>query len=314
MTRHFLSVADLSPVKARDLLTLAHDIKTRPDAYRQSLAGQTLGMIFQKSSTRTRVSFEVGMYQLGGHALFLSAQDIQIGRGETIADTAQVLSRYVDGIMARVFGHDILEELAAHGSIPIVNGLSDLLHPCQTMADALTLAEKWSPAGSFDPAVLQGRKLVYVGDGNNMAHSLLMTGAVYGMDVTVVAPRGYWPDLGVMDAARGIAAKTGATLLVTEDTVNGVAGADCIYTDVWASMGQEEEAAKRLADFDGYMVDSAMMGRANANAVFMHCLPAHRGEEVSAEVCDGPQSIIFDEAENRLHAQKAILVDLMRKG
>ncbi len=313
MTRHFLSVADLTPAKARELLTLAHDIKVHPEAYRQALSGQTLGMIFQKSSTRTRVSFEVGMYQLGGHALFLSSQDIQIGRGETIADTAQVLSRYLDAIMARVFGHDILEDLAAHGSIPVVNGLSDLLHPCQTMADALTLAETWSPAGGFDPNALAGKTLVYVGDGNNMAHSLLYTGAVFGMNVTVVAPRGYWPDLGVMDRARAIAAETGAVLAVTDDTVAGVVGADCIYTDVWASMGQEEEAAQRLRDFAGFQVDSAMMGRANTGAVFMHCLPAHRGEEVSAEVCDGPQSIIFDEAENRLHAQKAILVDLMQK-
>ncbi len=314
MTRHFLSVADLSPAKAAELLTLAHRIKTEPAAYRTALQGQTLGMIFQKRSTRTRVSFEVGMYQLGGHALFLSSQDIQIGRGETIADTAQVLSRYVDGVMARVYGHEVLEELAAHGSVPVINGLSDLLHPCQTMADALTLAERWSTPGSFDAGVLKGRKLVYVGDGNNMAHSLLYTGAVFGMDVTVVAPRGYWPDLGVMDNARALAATTGATLEVTADTVAGVRGADCVYTDVWASMGQEEEAAKRLRDFAGFQVDSAMMARANADAVFMHCLPAHRGEEVSAEVCDGPQSIIFDEAENRLHAQKAILVDLMQRG
>lgn len=313
MTQHFLCMADLSPAKAADLLSLAHQIKRDPNAYRQALAGQTLGMIFQKRSTRTRVSFEVGMYQLGGHALFLSSQDIQIGRGETIADTAQVLSRYVDGIMARVFGHDVLEQLAAHGSIPVINGLSDLLHPCQTLADALTLAEKWSPAGSFDPGVLKGRKLVYVGDGNNMAHSLLYTGAVFGMDVTIVAPRGYWPDLGVMDSARKVAAETGATLEVTADTIGGVRGADCIYTDVWASMGQEEEAAKRLADFAGFQVDAQMMARANDDAVFMHCLPAHRGEEVSAEVCDGPQSIIFDEAENRLHAQKAVLVDLMKR-
>ena len=314
MTTHFLSVADLTVETGRELLELAHRIKSSPDDYRDVLRGQTLGMIFQKSSTRTRVSFEVGMAQLGGHALFLSSRDIQIGRGEPISDTAQVLSRYVDGIMARVFGHDILEELSAHATVPVINGLSDLLHPCQTMADALTLVEKWSPAGSFDVDCLKGRKLVYVGDGNNMAHSLLITGALFGMDVTIVAPRGYWPDLIVMDQARAIAAKSGATLSVTTDPVTGVVGADCVYTDVWASMGQEDEAAQRLRDFAGFQVDAAMMSRANPGALFMHCLPAHRGEEVSAEVCDGPQSVIFDEAENRLHAQKAIMVHLMQRG
>ncbi len=313
MTRHFLSVADLTPQLGRELLELAHRIKSRPDDYRETLKGQTLGMIFQKSSTRTRVSFEVGMVQLGGHALFLSSRDIQIGRGEPISDTAQVLSRYVDGIMARVFGHDILEDLAQYASIPVINGLSDLLHPCQTMADALTLVEKWSPAGNFDVSCLRGRTLAYVGDGNNMAHSLLMTGALFGMNVTIVAPRGYWPDVAVMDQARALAKDSGAQLLVSDDPVSGVVGADCVYTDVWASMGQEEQAAQRLKDFEGFEVDSAMMGRANPGALFMHCLPAHRGEEVSAEVCDGPNSVIFDEAENRLHAQKAIMVHLMQK-
>ncbi len=309
--RHFLDISDCSSADIRHLLELGWKIKRNPKEYRRALDGQTLGMIFQKKSTRTRVSFEVGMVQLGGHALFLSSADIQIGRGETIADTAKVLSRYCDGIMARVYGHEVLEELAQHATIPVINGLSDRLHPCQTMADAMTLVERWSPAGEFDVGVLRGRKLTYVGDGNNMAHSLLNTGAVLGMDVTIVAPRGYWPDLAVWQKARKRATETGAKLLCTTDPAEGVAGADAVYTDVWASMGQEEEAAQRLRDFAGYMVDSTMMGYAKPEAVFLHCLPAHRGEEVSAEVCDGPQSIIFDEAENRLHAQKAIMVELM---
>lgn len=309
--RHFLDIADWPAEEIAGLLELGHRIKVDPEAYADTLRRKTLGMIFQKRSTRTRVSFEVGMFQLGGHALFLSSQDIQIGRGESIADTARVLSRYCDGVMARVYGHDVLEELARYASIPIINGLSDRLHPCQTMADAMTLVEKWSPPGTFDVGVLRGRHLVYVGDGNNMAHSLLNTGAVLGMNVTIVAPRGYWPDLAVWQKARLRARETGATLLCTDDPIEGVRGADVVVTDVWASMGQEEEAAQRLRDFAGFGVDEAMMQRAGPDALFMHCLPAHRGEEVSAEVCDGPRSVIFDEAENRLHAQKAILARLM---
>jgi ornithine carbamoyltransferase len=309
--KHFLSVSDLSPAQAADMLVLADRIKREPAKYRKALEGQTLAMIFQKKSTRTRVSFEVGMYQLGGHALFLSATDIQIGRGETIADTARTISRYCNGIMARVFGHEILTELAEFASIPVVNALSDLEHPCQTLCDAQTLVEKWSPAGTFDVNVLKGRKLVYVGDGNNMAHSLLDTGAVLGMDVTIVAPKDYEPSPVILARSRQIALQTGAKLAVSNDPIEGVRGADCIYTDVWASMGQEAEQAKRVKDFAGFQVDEAMMQRANPGCLFMHCLPAHRGEEVSAEVCDGPRSIIFDEAENRLHIQKAILVSLM---
>ncbi len=313
MPRHFLSVMDFSPAQVRDCLLLANDIKLHPENYRQTLAGQTLAMIFQKKSTRTRVSFEVGMYQLGGHALFLSSADIQIGRGETIADTAQVISRYCNGIMARVYGHEIVEELAQFATVPIINGLSDLEHPCQTMCDAQTLIEHWSPKGTFDPAVLRGKTLCYVGDGNNMAHSLLDVGAATGMNVTIVAPQGYWPDPKIVARCEQLGRETGAKIVVTTDVLNGVRGADCIYTDVWASMGQEEEHDKRVRDFAGFMVDEAMMQRAHSGCVFMHCLPAHRGEEVSAEVCDGPRSLIFDEAENRLHIQKAILVTLMAK-
>ena len=311
--RHFLSVTDLTPTAVRDCLVLAHDIKVHPEKYRKALDGQTLAMIFQKKSTRTRVSFEVGMYQLGGHALFLSSADIQIGRGETIADTAQVISRYCDGIMARVYGHEIVEELARFATVPILNGLSDLEHPCQTMCDAQTLIECWSPAGTYDPAVLKGKTLCYVGDGNNMAHSLLDVGAATGMNVTIVAPKGYQPDPAIVGRCERLGQVTGTRIRITDDTQDGVRGADCIYTDVWASMGQEEEHAKRLVDFAGYRVDEAMMARANPGCVFLHCLPAHRGEEVSAEVCDGPRSRIFDQAENRLHIQKALLVTLMGK-
>ncbi len=311
---HFRSVTDLTPAQIAQTLELANDVKVNPSKYRTALAGQTLAMIFQKKSTRTRVSFEVGMYQLGGHALFLSSADIQIGRGETIADTARVISRYCQGIMARVYGHEVIEELAQFATVPVINGLSDLEHPCQTLCDAQTLVEQWSPKGTFDVNVLKGKKLVYVGDGNNMAHSLLDTGAALGMDVTIVAPLGYWPDPKIVDRAQALGAQTGARIAVTGDVNLGVMGADCIYTDVWASMGQESEQQKRLKDFHGFMVDSAMMGRANPGCVFMHCLPAHRGEEVSAEVCDSPASIIFDQAENRLHVQKAIMLRLMAQG
>jgi len=312
--QHFLSVADHTPAEVRDVLVLADAVKRDPAAWRTALAGQTLAMIFQKKSTRTRVSFEVGMFQLGGHALFLSAADIQIGRGETIADTARTLSRYCDGVMARVYGHDTILELARWSSVPVLNGLSDLEHPCQTLCDAQTLIEKWSPPGTFDPDVLRGRTLVYVGDGNNMAHSLLDTGAALGLNVTVVSPVGYLPDPAIVERAQRLGATTGARIGMSTDVQVSVADADCIYTDVWASMGQEAEQAKRVRDFAGYMVDAAMMARARPGCLFMHCLPAHRGEEVSAEVCDGPQSIIFDQAENRLHVQKALLIKLMGRG
>lgn len=311
--KHFLSVADLTTQEVVDLLVLANDVKRHPANYRKTLEGQTLAMIFQKKSTRTRVSFEVGMFQLGGHALFLSSADIQIGRGETIADTAKTISRYCDGIMARVYGHDTILELAEHASIPVINGLSDMEHPCQTLCDAQTMIEHWSPAGSFDPAVLRGKKLVYVGDGNNMAHSLIDTGAALGMHVTIVSPHGYWCDPTIVERGQRLGQETGATISLTADPIEGVRGADCIYTDVWASMGQEDEQAKRVRDFAGFQVDEAMMARGNPGCLFMHCLPAHRGEEVSAGVADGPQSVIFDEAENRLHAQKAIMIRLMSK-
>ncbi|MEM6456050.1 MAG: ornithine carbamoyltransferase, partial [Acidobacteriota bacterium] len=236
----------------------------------------------------------------GGHALFLSSRDIQLGRGETIEDTAQVLSRYVDGIMARTFAHKTVTDLADHGTIPVINGLTDELHPCQALADYFTLYEIFGD--------LRGRTIAYIGDGNNVANSLMFGAAKVGMHIALAAPAGYAPQAGYLEKAQADAAAAGATITVTEDPAAAVAGASAVYTDVWASMGQEEEAKKRLADFAGYQVDAALMAQAADDAVFLHCLPCHRGEEVSAEVADGPQSRIFDEAENRMHAQKALML------
>ena len=300
---HFLTVHDLSRQQVHALFDLTARVKARPADFASALAGRTLGMIFQKSSTRTRVSFEAGMVQLGGHALFLSSRDIQIGRGEPISDTAQVLSRYLDGIMARTFAHQDVVDLARYGTIPVINGLTDELHPCQAMADYFTLREVFGG--------LEGRKLAYVGDGNNMAHSLMLAGAKVGMDVAIASPEGYRPAEKYVELARADAAAAGTGIVVTGDPAEAVAGASCVYTDVWASMGQEEEAEKRRRAFAGWTVDEALMARAAADAVFLHCLPAHRGEEVAAEVIDGPQSRVFDEAENRLHVQKAILLWLL---
>jgi ornithine carbamoyltransferase len=301
--RDFLSVHDLSAREVEGLFRLTEDVKARPGRYTDRLAGKTLAMIFQKSSTRTRVSFEVGAWQLGGQALFLSARDIQIGRGETISDTANVLSRYVHGIMARTFAHQDVVDLARFGTVPVINGLTDDLHPCQAMADFFTLREAFGE--------LSGRKIAYVGDGNNVAHSLLFGAAKTGMDIAVASPAGYQVNPGYLELARQDAAQAGTSVHITTDPREAVAGASAVYTDVWASMGQEAEAMERQAAFAGYTVDEAMMRRALPEAVFLHCLPAHRGEEVSAEVADGPQSRIFDEAENRLHVQKAILLWLM---
>jgi ornithine carbamoyltransferase len=252
------------------------------------------------------VSFEVGMVQMGGHALFLSSRDIQLGRGEPISDTAQVLSRYVDGIMARTFAHQTVTDLAKYGSVPVINGLTDDLHPCQGLTDYFTLLEVF---GGLD--ALRGRKLAYVGDGNNMAHSLLFGGPKVGMDVAVASPKGYEVKPHYLELAQQDAAAAGTKILATHDPREAVEGASCVYTDVWASMGQEAEAQERLKAFQGYMVDNALMQHAAKDAVFLHCLPAHRGEEVAAEVADGPQSRIFDEAENRLHVQKAVMLWLM---
>ncbi len=306
MPRHLISIHDLSAAEVAGLFRLAAEVKAHPEKYEDHLHRKTLGMIFEKSSTRTRVSFEVGMAQMGGHALFLSSRDIQLGRGEPISDTAQVLSRYVNGIMARTFAHQTVLDLAAYGSVPVINGLTDDLHPCQALADYFTLSEVF---GGLE--VLRGRKLAYIGDGNNMAHSLMFGAAKVGMDVAVASPKGYEVKPHYADLARQDAAAAGTKVTLTNDPAEAVEGASCVETDVWASMGQEAEAQERLKAFQGFMVDAALMSRARPDAVFLHCLPAHRGEEVAAEVADGRQSRIFDEAENRLHVQKAVMLWLM---
>ena len=299
---HLLSVHELTATEVQELVTLGREMKADPARYRQALAGKSLAMIFMKSSTRTRVSFEVGITQLGGQGLFLSSRDIQLNRGEPISDTAAVLSRYVDGIMARTFAHDDVLNLAKYGTVPVINGLTDLLHPCQALADLMTVEEHFGD--------LAGRTLVYVGDGNNVAHSLMFAAAKAGMGFRCVAPDGYFMDPEMMALGRADAEAAGTELIQTSDLA-GVDGADVVYTDVWASMGQEDLQQVRLRDFQGYQVDDALMARAGQDAIFMHCLPAHRGEEVSASVADGKQSVIFDQAENRLHVQKAIMQRLM---
>jgi ornithine carbamoyltransferase len=302
--RHFLTLADYSPREILGLLDLAAKVKKSPRAYRRSLEGQCLALIFEKSSTRTRVSFEAGMFQLGGHALFLNKQDLQLGKSETTADTARVLSRFVQGIMIRTFAQSTVEELARYASVPVINGLSDSHHPCQVLADLQTLREKRGR--------LKGKRLVFVGDGNNVAQSLMIGCAKLGMRFKLVCPQNYGPDPAILAYSEKEAARNGGAVEVCRKAAGAARDADAVYTDVWTSMGQETEKARRLADFAGYQVDEALMKEA-PGAVFLHCLPAHRGEEVSAGVMDGGQSAVWDEAENRLHAQKALLVTLMGK-
>ena len=303
--KDFIEVHNYTAAEVAEIFELARDIKANPKKYADALRGKTLAMIFEKSSTRTRVSFEVGMFQLGGHALFLSARDIQLGRGEPIFDTAKVLSRYVDGIMARTFAHKTVTDLAEYASVPVINGLTDLVHPCQSMTDYFTAWEKFGD--------LKGRKLAYVGDGNNMAHSLMFAAPKVGMDISVATPTGYAMDPEVVAQASADAQAAGTKIHITTSMDEAVRDADIVETDVWASMGQEDEAEKRRRDFKGWMVDERLMSLAKKDAIFLHCLPAHRGEEVSADVIDGPRSVIYDEAENRLHVQKAIMVALMKK-
>lgn len=302
--RDFLSLHDYSPVEIRYILNFAGQLKAEHKAGipQDILKGKGLGMVFQKSSTRTRISFEAGIAQLGGYGLFLSSRDLQLGRGEPIGDTGRVISRYLDGIMIRTFDHAEVEELAEAADIPVINGLTDLLHPCQALADIMTIQEH--------KGVLSGLHLVFVGDGNNVAHSLAFAGAKTGMNVTICCPSGYEPDSNVMVRAKRDALETGAKIQVTND-ISSVTGADIIYTDVWASMGQEEEQQLRLEKFKDYQVNADLVKMADPEVLIMHCLPAHRGEEITAEVIDGPHSVIFDEAENRLHAQKAVMALLM---
>ncbi|CDN42451.1 MULTISPECIES: ornithine carbamoyltransferase [Paenibacillus] len=303
--RDFLALADYTPEELRYLIELAIELKRvqkSGEAY-HPLKGKTLGMIFEKASTRTRVSFEVGMYQLGGQALFLSGNDLQIGRGEPISDTAQVLSRYLDGIMIRTFAHRTVIELARASTVPVINGLTDSEHPCQVMADYQTVLEH--------KGKLEGLKVAYIGDGNNMAHSLLMGAAKLGLHMSVATPEGYEPDAAIVKQTQAVASGTGSVIHVCRDPREAIEGADIVYTDVWASMGQEAEQAERERAFAGYQVNEDLTKHAKADYLFMHCLPAHRGEEVSEGVIDGKHSIVFDEAENRLHAQKAIMAALM---
>ena len=296
--RDFLAIPDFSREELVALLERARRLKAGEERG-TPLAGRSLAMIFRKSSTRTRVSFEVGMTQLGGHALFLSDRDSQMGRGETVHDTARVLSGFVDGIMIRTFGHDEVEGLARHATVPVINGLTDLLHPCQVLADLQTVQEEHG-------AELSGRTVAWIGDGNNMANSWLNAAYRLGFSLRLACPEGYDPDGSILERAR-----SEAEVLLTRDPAEAAEGADVVTTDVWASMGQEEEAAQRARAFTGFCVDEALMSRAKAEAIFLHCLPAHRGEEVSAGVIDGPRSRVFQEAENRLHAQKALLLELL---
>ena len=295
--RDFLSIPDFSRRELVALFDLAERMR-RGEYTRRPLEGKTLAMIFMKASTRTRVSFEVGTFQLGGHALFLSPRDVQLGRGEPIADTARVLSRYVDGIMIRTFAHPDVEELARFADVPVINGLTDLLHPCQILADILTIRQH--------QGTIEGKKVAWIGDGNNMANSWINAAYRLGFELAIACPEGYEPADHLLARAR-----EQATITITRDPKEAIAGADVVNTDVWASMGQEDEQKKREKDFAGYTVNAAMMERAARDAIFLHCLPAHRGEEVSADVIDGPQSRVWDEAENRLHIQKAIMAVLM---
>jgi len=303
MLKDLLSIHHLSVYEFNEILDLAQKMKAKPDKFKSSLRGKILAMIFQKPSLRTRVTFEVGMLQLGGEAIYLAPADIQLGSRETPFDVAKNLERWVDGIMARTFAHSIVVDLAEAARIPVVNALTDLLHPCQAMADFLTLREKKGDLSQL--------KLAYVGDGNNVCHSLMLAGAKAGTKLAVATPQGYEPQPEIVNQAREDGQSTGFALSLTNDPIEAVREADAIYTDVWASMGQEQEKEKRAQIFASFQVNTTLMAQAKPEAIFMHCLPAHRGEEVTSEVIDSPQSVVFDQAENRLHVQKAILWLLM---
>jgi len=308
--RHFLKETDFSLEEAAHVFALAKALKDDRANTPAALDKQSWGLLFYKSSTRTRVSFEVGVHELGGHPVVLNSQSTQIGRGESIEDTSKVLSRYLHGLVIRTFGHDIVEDFAQYGSMPIVNGLTDFLHPCQIYADIFTLLERWSPAGEIDIHCLKGRKIAFLGDTScNMANSWILGAAMFGMEIALAGPAEYAPrdDIREQLKADGLP----ENFRFTTDPVEAVKDADMVYTDVWVSMGVEEEAAQRKKEMQPYSVTAELMSRAKAGAYFMHCLPAHPGEEVTQEVLDSGQSIVFDEAENRLHAQKAILAKLV---
>jgi len=303
MARNFLSIDDLSTAELAHLLELAEKVKAAPQAYEGRMDGLSVAMIFEKPSTRTRVSFEVGVAELGGHPIALSATELQLGRGETIEDTGRVLSRYVHTVVVRTFGQERLESLARTSTVPVVNALSDFEHPCQCLADLMTIKEKRDR--------LAGLVLTYVGDGNNVAHSLLLGGAKAGVTVRVATPPGYEPIPQVVQRAQEIGAVTGGGGEITNDPVEATRDADVLYTDVWASMGQEAEADERPLVFQAYRLDQAAVDRAKPDVIVMHCLPAHRGQEITDEVIDGPHSVVWDQAENRLHTQKALLLWLL---
>jgi len=304
MEKDFISISQLTQTEIFEIFDLAKELKAkqkRSEAH-QYLKGQTLAMIFQKPSARTRISFEVGMFQLGGHALYLSPSDIGLGKRESVADVARVVSRYCDGIMARLFGHEMIVDLAEYSSVPVINGLTDLLHPCQIMADMLTV---WEHLGT-----VENLKIAYIGDGNNVANSWINLAGRLPMTLHLGVPQGYEPDREILETAR----RTGMSdIQVIYDPVAAVKDANVVYTDVWASMGQEDEAEARKKIFKPFQINQKLIDNANSNCIVLHCLPAHRGDEITDEVIDGPHSVVFDEAENRLHVQKAILVKLMKK-
>lgn len=302
---HFISIHDITVDEFHHLIDLGLKLKKekKQGIPHPILKGKTLAMIFTKSSTRTRVSFETGMYQLGGFPMFLSSNDIQLGRGESIYDTANVLSRFVDGIMIRTYDHQDVLDLARYGTVPIINGLTDLLHPCQVMADLMTVYEH--------KGKLEGLKLAYIGDGNNMTHSLLYGCAKAGMDISVATPKNYEPNEEIVANAKEDAKQTGSNIVITYDPVEAISGADIVCTDTWVSMGQEAEKAERIKVFGDYQVNADLFAKSKDDSIFIHCLPAYRGYEVTEDIIDGPRSVIFDEAENRLHAQKAVMAAVM---
>lgn len=302
--RDLIGMGDLSPGEVVKLISDAKRYKRKRGKIGSELKGKTVALIFEKPSTRTRVSFEVGIRELGGQPLFLSSQELQLARGETIADTARTLSRYVHGLVARVRAHDSLVELTSHSTVPVINALSPLEHPCQTMADLLTIEE--------NKGRLKGVRVAWIGDGNNVCNSLILGCSMVGADIVVATPKGYEPNGEILERAKGYAASSGSAVGLVHKPEEAAKGADVVYTDVFISMGQEAEREKRMRDFAGFQVTPDIMRQAKEDAVFMHCLPAHRGEEVAAEVIDGPQSVVFDQAENRLHAQKAVMAFLFK--
>ncbi len=298
--RDFLTIFDLSGEEIESIIKRAIELKSGKDSSKCPLIGKSIGLLFEKASTRTRVSFEVGIYQLGGQCIYMNPKEIQIGRGETIHDTAKVLSRYLNAVVIRTFSHDTLREFASYSSIPIINGLSDLHHPCQALGDLMTILEK--------KGHIENINLAYVGDGNNVANSLIEAASITGMKISLACPKGYEPDAKVIERAKAL---TKSKIAVTTDPEGAVGGADVVYTDVWVSMGQEKEASKKKLKFKKYQLNTSLLSFARKDAIVLHCLPAHRGEEITDEVIDGPQSVVFDQAENRLHTQKALLEFLL---